>query len=109
MGLKVDPDKVNSILNFPTTTNATEFRRFIGFASRCKRFMPDFSKRIAPLTRLIKKHSKWHWDNGAEKSFINLKNCLVSATILMCAEFSLPFGVQTDTSQTGLGWYYRKK
>ncbi|KAF2887357.1 hypothetical protein ILUMI_18816 [Ignelater luminosus] len=47
LGLKVDPDKANSILNTPIS----EVRRLIGLASWYRRFAPGFSKRIAPLTK----------------------------------------------------------
>lgn len=102
-GLNVDPDKVSAIVNVPIPTSVTEVRRFLGMASWYRRFVPDFASTIAPLTSLLKKNSKFIWTNDCSKAFATLKNHLVSAPILNCPDFSLPFVLQTDASAFGIG------
>lgn len=72
-GLRVDPDKVAAVQNFPTPRNVKEVRRFVGLASWYRRFIPVFSQTIVPLTKLTKKHVKFHWDDDAQISFDSLK------------------------------------
>lgn len=102
-GLRVDPEKVTAILNIPTPTNVSEMRRFLGMASWYRRFVKDFSTIISPLTELLRKNRKWVWTEGCERAFQCIKECLVTAPILTCPDFSKPFVVQTDASAYGLG------
>lgn len=102
-GLRVDPDKVAAVMDFPTPTKVKEVRRLLGLASWYRRFVPNFAERVAPLTNLTKKSKKFVWDEETERSFLDIKQCLVSAPILTCPDFDRPFILQTDASQRALG------
>lgn len=102
-GLHVDPDKVSAILNVPSPRNVTEVRQMIGTAAWYSRFIPNFSTVIAPLTNLLRKNTRWNWTDECEHSFQAIKNSLVTAPILSCPDFALPFQVQTDASAFGIG------
>ena len=47
-GLKMDPEKVKSILEWPTPRSATEVRSFHGLVSFYKKFIKNFSGIYAP-------------------------------------------------------------
>lgn len=102
-GLRPDPGKIESMVNFPTPKTPKEVRRFIGLISWYRRFVENFASRTSPLTQLTKKNYPFVWDNAAEKAFLDIKQCLISAPILTCPDFSRPFVIQTDASQVGLG------
>lgn len=102
-GLHVDPDKVRAMLEMPPPTNLTEVRRIVGTFSWYRRFIPDFSAKIVPITALLKRNAKFAWTEDCDKSFRLIKDHLVSAPILSCPDYSLPFVVQTDASGYGLG------
>lgn len=102
-GLHCDPDKVKAILEIPTPKNPTEIRRLIGTASWYRRFIPNFSGMIAPITALLRKNKKWEWTEDCEDSFRKIKDCLVSSPILSCPDFTKPFQLQTDASAYGIG------
>lgn len=107
-GLHVDPGKVEAILNFPTPTNKTEVKRFIGTASWYRRFVPNFSTIAAPLKKLTsssKKAKPFIWSKEADDSFCKLKECLVSAPILSCPDYTKGFQVACDASDYGIGSY----
>ena len=97
-GLHVDSDKVKAILDIPTPSNVGDIRRIIGTASWYRRFIPNFSTIVAPLTSLLRKNIKFLWTDECENSFRTLKECLVSAPVLCCPDYSLPFSIQTDAS-----------
>ncbi|XP_060536007.1 uncharacterized protein LOC132707976 [Cylas formicarius] len=102
-GLHVDVRKVEAIMTVPPPKNITEIRRFLGMAGWYRRFVPDFSTLIAPLTKLTHKNASFVWDSNCEAAFNHIKNALASAPILTCPDFSKPFVLQTDASAYGLG------
>lgn len=102
-GLQVDPDKVKSILDMPIPRNQKEVRQFHGTASWYRRFIPDFSTRMYPLTCLLKKRQKFTWSPEASAAFNDIRSCLVTSPILSCPDFSRPFTISCDASSVGLG------
>lgn len=105
-GLRTDPEKVQAILNYPTPTNRKEVKRFLGTATWYRRFVPNFSTIAGPLNRLTssKKNSPpFFWSDEADAAFNKLKECLISAPVLACPDYSLPFDVHTDASDYGVG------
>ena len=79
-GLVVDDDKVRPILDYPPPRNLRQLRRFI-----------------------TKKDQPYHWGDEQEGAFAALKNALISSPVLAYSNFELPFCVQTDASESGLG------
>lgn len=105
-GLQADPEKVESIVNYPTPTNRKEVRRFLGTASWYRRFIPNFSTLASPLNKLTsqKKGSPpFAWTPETDNAFEKLKSCLVTAPILSCPDYCKPFDVHTDASDYGIG------
>lgn len=105
-GLRTDPDKVSSMVNYPRPRNTTEIKRFVGMCSWYRRFIADFSSLISPLNDLLKgkrKKSSIVWSPEAEAAFIKIKQALVEAPILRTPDFNLPFTIQCDASDTGVG------
>ena len=51
----MDPKKIEAITEWPKPTTMTEVRSFLGLAGYYKRFVKDFSRIVAPLTRLTQK------------------------------------------------------
>jgi hypothetical protein len=55
------------------------------------------------LTTLLKKGNLFIWTPSHEASFVALKEALISAPVLALPNFSLPFSLETDASQLGVG------
>ncbi|PZC75971.1 hypothetical protein B5X24_HaOG205264 [Helicoverpa armigera] len=105
-GLHADPEKVDAIKNYPTPTNRKEVRRFLGAASWYRRFIPNFSSLASPLNKLTsqsKKAPPFEWSKEADTAFTQLKECLVSASVLSCPDYTQPFQIHTDASNYGIG------
>lgn len=102
-GIRTDPEKVEAVRKLPPPTNLTELRRILGMASWYRRFIPNFSKIVHPLTRLLKKTVQWVWGPDEAEAFNQLKRILTEAPVLRCPDFTLPFFLQTDASCNGLG------
>ena len=54
-GIYVDPEKIETIMNWPTPRNVTDVRSFMRLAGYYKRFIKGFSKVAHSITSLKKK------------------------------------------------------
>lgn len=105
-GLRTDPGKVESMVNYQRPKTSTEVKRFVSMCSWYRRFVKDFSTLVSPLNDLLKgkgKRQNITWTREAEEAFLEIKKALVSAPILRSPDFSKRFTIQCDASLTGLG------
>ncbi|GKG46136.1 hypothetical protein Tco_0498582, partial [Tanacetum coccineum] len=56
-GLKVDPSKIEVVMNWKAPKSVGEIRSFLGLAGYYRRFIQDFSKIASSLTKLTKKNT----------------------------------------------------
>lgn len=68
--LKMDPEKVEAIVNWPSPKKLFEVRIFHRLESFYRKFIKNFSGICAPMLGTIKKDSQpFRWTEAAEKSF----------------------------------------
>ena len=58
-GISVDLKKVEAVQNWPRPTIVTDIHSFLGLAKYYHRFVKDFSRIYALLTKLIQKNVKF--------------------------------------------------
>ncbi|XP_078467221.1 uncharacterized protein LOC144730345 isoform X1 [Lampetra planeri] len=102
-GIATDPAKTQCVSSWPTPTSVGEVRSFIGFASYYRRFVADFATIAKPLHALTSKGVRFHWGQEEEAAFCSLRDALVKAPPLIYPDFSEPFLLDTDASNTGIG------
>lgn len=100
----MDELKVQAVTEWAQPTTVKELQRFLGFANFTRRFIRNYSTIVSPLTSLLKgKHTKLSWNKEATNAFITLKERFTSAPILKHPDPSLPFIVEVDASDCGIG------
>ena len=67
--VSVDPEKVEAVMSWERPKSVFKIRSFLGLAGYYKRFIEDFSRLVAPMTRLTQKGVKFEWDDLYEKAF----------------------------------------
>jgi hypothetical protein len=97
-GVSMAPDKVEAITSWPAPTSMKLLQQFLGFANFYRRFIEGYSRIISPLTRLLKKDAKWHFDARAQEAFDRLKSAFTSASFLRHFDPSLDTIIETDSS-----------
>lgn len=102
-GVRTDPAKVTAVREWPTLTNLRKLRSFLGLATYYRSFIKDFSKIATSLHNLTKKGRKFEWTPECEKAFCGLKMALTEAPVLPYPDPNLPYLLDTDASQEGLG------
>ncbi|CAJ0606598.1 unnamed protein product [Cylicocyclus nassatus] len=101
-GIQPDPEKTKAIDKYPTPTNVTEVRAFMGMCSFFRRFIPSFANIATPLCQLLKKDTPFRWTPECEIAFLRLKEALTSAPILVAPRLGTPFIIETDSSGKAL-------
>ena len=84
--VSVNPKKVKAIMSWERPKSVFEIRSFLGLARYYRRFIENFSRLAAPMTRLTRKGVKFEWNDLCEKAFQELKRRLTSAPILIVPE-----------------------
>jgi hypothetical protein len=81
-GIVVDPSKVKNILEWEPPTIVHQVRSFLGLAGYYRRFIPDFSKIVKPITSLLKNDTKFNWSSRCNEAFEQLKVLLTTTLVL---------------------------
>jgi hypothetical protein len=102
-GIAVDPSKVQDILEWKPPTTVHQVRSFLGLAGYYRRFIPDFSRLVKPITSLLKNDTKFNWSLECNEAFEKLKVLLTTAPVLAQSDIEKPFDVYCDASGSGLG------
>ncbi|KAL0199172.1 hypothetical protein M9458_007712, partial [Cirrhinus mrigala] len=103
-GVKMDSSKIQAVTDWPQPSTIKELQRFLGFANFYRRFIRNYSTIAAPLTSLLKnKPKKLCWTEEADRAFTTLKASFTSAPILKHPNPELPFVVEVDASDCGIG------
>ena len=95
-GVSVDPDKVEAVMSWEIPKSVFEIRGFLGLAGYYRRFIEDFSRLAAPMTRLTQKGVKFEWDDLCEKAFQELKRRLTSTPIMIVPKQGQRYTVYCD-------------
>ncbi|KAE9262713.1 hypothetical protein PR003_g33439, partial [Phytophthora rubi] len=101
-GVRPMPSLVHSVQEFPVPTDVTELKRFVHMAGYYRRFVPDFARKAAPMTKLLRKGVVWRWAEPQQHAFECLKEAHTSRPLLVYPDFSRPFKLVTDASKVGL-------
>ena len=102
-GVSMDPKKVEAVMIWERPKSVFEIRSFLGLAGYYKRFIEDFSRLEAPVTRLARKEVKFEWNELCQKAFQTLRRRLTSAPILIVSERGQRYTMYRDASKAGLG------
>jgi hypothetical protein len=68
-----------------------------------RRFIENFTKITSPLFMLLSKDVEFLWTNSCQTTFETLKEKLFVAPVLRGPNWSLPFHISTDASDTTIG------
>ncbi|GKU88816.1 hypothetical protein SLEP1_g3034 [Rubroshorea leprosula] len=108
-GISVDPQKIEAVVDWKRPNSVAEIRSFLGLAGYYRQFVGDFSRIALPMTHLIRKDTKFEWTPECEKSFLTLKEKLVTALVLAFPINGKIFTIYSDASKKGLGCVLMQK
>lgn len=101
-GIKPVESKVEAIDKAPRPTNVSELKAYLGMLTYYNRFLPNLSTLLHPLYSLLQSKVKWSWGKEQEKSFVESKKLLKSASVLVHYDPSKELIVACDASAHGV-------
>ena len=102
-GIFTNPEKVHIIKEWPIPPNATQLTAFLGTAGYYRQFVPNYAQIAFPLYRAEQKGDNLTWTAECEEAFRKIKRHLSNAPILAFPRLDVPFILDTDASDSGLG------
>lgn len=102
-GIRVDPAKVQTLLDWEFPETALGMQQFLGLANYFRKFVADYSRLAAPLYHLTKKGALFLRGEEVEHAFKAIKQQLMSPPVLAYPNPELPYELISDASLTGCG------
>eukprot|EP00253_Pinus_taeda_P033665 PITA_33665 len=101
--LKIDPSKVEVIVNWHKHKSSIEVRSFIGATQYWRKFIANFSLIVVPLHALTRLNKVFQWGGKQQKAFDTLKEKISTTPVLILPDLQRPFKVETDASDYAIG------
>ena len=108
-GVKPDAKKVDTLRKLPMLNNVSELRSLLGGLSYYRKFLPNLSRRLRPITRLVKKDGPFSFDAEMEAVVRDILKVLTNPPVLVYPDFeaarnsSRKFRLYCDASAAGFG------
>ena len=102
----MNPRKIEALRLWPVPQDTGQVRSFLGLATFFRKFVSNFASMAHALHTLLRKGTPWNWTTACQKSFDQIRNCLVSAPVLAMPDLSVgapTFYVHCDASLIGIG------
>ena len=94
----MDPTKLSAISSWKPLISVKGIRSFLGFANFYRKFIPNYSNIVTPLTALTCKDITWSWTPLHQQSFDTLKAIFATSPVLTIPDVSCPFHIMSNAS-----------
>lgn len=95
--------KVQAVLDLPVPENKKAVLRLTGLCAFYRKFLPNLSTVISPLTDLVSKSRKFEWLQNCQEAFEKVKRIVVSPPVLVSPDYTKEFKLYCDSSDVGVG------
>ena len=102
LGHQIDPDGLHPLSDKVQAVKA-ELKAYLGLLTYYGKFLPDLSTVLAPLYKLLRKDTRWHWAEEEMQAFQASKDLLTSSCLLVHFDSQLKLILACDASSYGVG------
>jgi hypothetical protein len=90
-GIKIDPSRVEGILNISTPRSKKEVQSFLGKVNFLRRFIPNLAEIIKCITNMLRKGNETRWTPKVRNLFEDIKVALTKYPLLAIPYFTKDF------------------
>ena len=101
--IKLDPNKVKAIKDWPTPSNVKELQGFLEFVNYLFYFVPELSSLRTPLQPSVKTNTDFIWLQSHTEAFERINNAISNDCLLQFYDVLHPILIECDASKKGLG------
>ncbi len=101
--VKVDPSKVEAIVNMTEPSGKADLARLLGMATYLDKFCNNLAGVTRTLRDLLKESSAWVWEEPQRAALAKSKEILSSFPTLRRFDFEVPVVLSVDALPTGIG------
>ena len=114
-GISPLPSGVDAIVNFVRPEKQRALRRYLGMINYYQRFISNCADKLTPLNQLLTAANEGHtrlspksnfdlkWNESANSAFIEAKQILANATLLVHPDHTAPLNITCDASDFAVG------
>jgi hypothetical protein len=98
----VDPAKIIAIVNLPAPKIVRQLRATLGHIGYYRKFIKGYAQIAAPMEKLLRKDTKYQWNDECQHGLDTLKEKMVTTPILLFPYWEKTFHVHVDASAIAL-------
>lgn len=102
-GIQPSPQKIEAIKALKDPQSKKELQSWLGIVNYYRKFIPDMSTIVQPLTVLLADNVNWNWTVECHSACEKVKEALVSSEVLVHYDPKKPVSLAVDASAYGLG------
>lgn len=102
--MKIDPGRIKAIVMLENPKSKIELQKILGMINFFRQFIPNLFELSSSLRMLLKNDAMFMWLPEHTKALEVIKNKIVTAPVLSNFDSKKEISVQTDASQSGLGY-----
>jgi hypothetical protein len=99
----VDSAKIAVIVNLPAPKTVCQLRATLGHTRYYRKFIKVYAQITKPMEKLLRKDTKYQWNDECQQGLDTLKEKMVTAPILVFRDWEKTFHVHVDASTIALG------
>nr|KYP62173.1 Retrovirus-related Pol polyprotein from transposon 297 family [Cajanus cajan] len=103
-GIEANPNKCQVIINMKSPRNIKEVQRLAGRIASLARFFPCMAEKSKPIMSLLKKATKFQWNEESESAFQDLKTTLATPPLLTKPDPRLDMIVYISVSDKAISY-----
>ena len=97
--IEVNPDKCQAIVRMRSPKNIKEVQQILGCLTALSRFVPRLAERTRPMVQILRKASKFSYDNKCEEIFKQLKDFLTFPSVIQKSRPNQPILIYLAISE----------
>ena len=102
-GIQPSKKKVDAVLQVPEPKSLKELQSWLGLVNYYRKFIPNMSTIVQPLTELLGKNVPWNWTDACKQACETVKQLSTSSSVLVHYQPERTVTLAVDASPYGVG------